>query len=411
MPDTPPLSNQPAKPKKPEPTLEMSDLVAGQDRTLEAAPQPVANPIEHSAPGTQHESPQPEPQIVHPQATEPTTTSVVQNPTVDAPLFHNPQAPAMTSHLEEFGKIPSLDHAPATPKVRPNLTPKFDVFELYGMGLQPKRQAATLFGKIALTLKLDQIFSARNRRYMGVSLVSFLVFLLIFNFQTLSVQLGYFLNPPQPSAPVATESPTPSNAPASLAEAAETAPPGDIISIPKIKVQNTPIIFEQSISEQAIQKSLENGVVHYAGTALPGERSNIVIVGHSSNDWWEPGNYKFIFALLEKLNAGDQIQVNYRQKKYVFEVTNLKVVEPTEISVLQPTAEPQLTLITCTPPGTSWKRLIVTAKQISPLPNAVPKQADNQNQTPTSTQQISLPGNAPSLIDQIKSWFGWNKES
>ena len=418
----------PSKPAKPEPTLELSDMIA------QVSPEPVdptytQEPvhIEPSHPNfsqsepSLEEAPQPEPHIIEPQELEaaythevPTPTEhIVEQPqpqaTEDIPLFHNPQAPAMTSHLEEFGKAPQLAPAGNVPSIRPNLKPHFDVFALYGLGADEKEQhyATTFFGKIALALRFDKLFSPRNKRYMGVSLFSFAVFLLVFNFQTLSVQLGYFLNPPQPTAPVTATTPTPSTTPASLVEAAEIVPAGDVISIPKIKVDKVPIIFEQSISEAAIQKSLESGVVHYAGTALPGERSNIVIVGHSSNDWWEPGNYKFIFALLEKLTPGDQIQINYQTRKYVFEVTNSKVVEPTEISVLQPTSEPQLTLITCTPPGTSWKRLIVTAKQVAPLPNAVKQQvAENQTQ---KQPQVSLPGNAPSLIDQIKSWFGLNK--
>lgn len=422
MPDSSNPTNTP-KPQKPEPTLEFTDLVTSQEQSVEATqiiptpatPEQVAytelsTPIENTAspePAPLQEAVQPEPQIKHPAPAEPSPTMVAN---VDARLFRNPQAAAMTSHLEEFGKIPQLDHVATAPALRPNLNPAFDVFALYGMSLAPQRTASTLFGKLALTMQLDKIFSARNRRYIGVSLFSFAIFLLVFNFQTISVQLGYFLNPPQPTAPVASETPPASTNPASLADAAESAPPGNIISIPKIKVENVPIIFEQSISEQAIQKALENGVVHYAGTALPGERSNIVIVGHSSNDWWEPGNYKFIFALLEKLTVGDQIQVNYNQKKYVFEVASSKVVEPTEISVLQPTSEPQLTLITCTPPGTSWKRLIVTAKQIAPLPNAVSQQATNQEST-EAPKQVALPGNAPSLFDQIKKWFGWGNES
>ncbi len=424
--------NPPSKPAKPEPTLELSDLVA------QVSPAPVDSiypqadvptieqPADAQTPSSLEEAPLPEPEIVQPQITTSqelpeasdvtveTTAPAEENPQTPnrtentIPLFHNPQAPAMTSHLEEFGKAPQLAYAGTPPSVRPNLKPHFDVFALYGLSSDNSTQyATTFFGKLALALHLDKIMSPRNKRYIGVSLFSFIVFLLVFNFQTLSVQLGYFLNPPQPTAPVTTTTPTPSTTPASLAEAAEIVPAGDVISIPKIKVDKVPIIFEQSISEAAIQKALESGVVHYAGTALPGERSNIVIVGHSSNDWWEPGNYKFIFALLEKLTPGDQIQVNYQTRKYVFEVTGSKVVEPTEISVLQPTSEPQLTLITCTPPGTSWKRLIVTAKQVAPLPNAV-KQTVAENQT-QAQPQVSLPGNAPSLIDQIKSWFGLNK--
>ncbi|MEI7818834.1 MAG: sortase [bacterium] len=338
------------------------------------------------------------------QISETTIPSDLDMPSVNPPVFHNPEAAMMTSHLEEFGSVPMKPNATATPQPSMNLAPHYDVFVEHGTSEIPPNIPLTLFGKIALALKLNKLFSRHNLKYAGVGLFSFAIFLLIFNFQTLSVQFNYFIRPPEPSAPVASTSPTPSVEPAVAEIGGETVPPGDVIIIPKIKVDNVPVIFEASAAEAAIQKSLQNGVVHYAGTALPGEKSNIVIVGHSSNDWWEPGNYKFIFALLEKLVPGDQIQMNYKERKYVFEVTNSKVVEPSEISVLQPTSEPQLTLITCTPPGTSWKRLIVTAKQIAPLPKPVKDEA--QANQPAKVE-AALPGNAPSIFDQIKQLLGF----
>jgi hypothetical protein len=57
------------------------------------------------------------------------------------------------------------------------------------------------------------------------------------------------------------------------------------------------------------------------------------------------------------------------------------VVEPTNTSVLEQTQQPRLTLITCTPPGTSWQRLIVQAKQVTPDPsqNTDPQNASGQD--------------------------------
>ncbi len=286
-----------------------------------------------------------------------------------------------------------------------NLSPIYDSFLAHGLHVDEDTSATTFFGKLALLLKLNVIFSRRHVRYATVGLVSFAIFLLVFNFGTIFGQLNYWINPPKAVAPITTPAPAIAVATNSDAEAID-AP--DQLIIPKIKV-TTPVVFEPSIAEAAIQKSLQNGVVHYAGTALPGEHSNIVIVGHSSNDWWEPGNYKFIFSLLEKMAPGDQIQFNYQKKKYVFEVTGTKIVEPSEISVLQPTSEAQLTLITCTPPGTSWKRLIVVAKQVQPVPT-VP-QATPVLTANSQTVKAALPGNAPSFFDQIKRFFGFGDKT
>lgn len=174
--------------------------------------------------------------------------------------------------------------------------------------------------------------------------------------------------------------------------------PEPILTIPKINV-SAPIVFAKSNAEAAIQKDLESGVVHYDNTALPGEPGNAVIFGHSSNDWWEPGNYKFVFVLLDKLVVGDTFTVNYNSKQYVYEVTETKVVEPTDLSVLSQGSTPEMTLITCTPPGTSWKRLIIKSKQISPAPQIV---TPGQQKT---TSFEKLPGQDKSIPERISEWW------
>ena len=108
-------------------------------------------------------------------------------------------------------------------------------------------------------------------------------------------------------------------------------------------------------------------------------------------------------VILDKLVVGDTFSLNYEQKKYVYQVTTVKVVEPTDLSVLAQTVEPTMTIITCTPPGTSWKRLIVQAKQISPVPGATTVAVAP---APAPTARASLPSNAPSFTDQLKA--AWN---
>lgn len=131
--------------------------------------------------------------------------------------------------------------------------------------------------------------------------------------------------------------------------------------IPKIRV-NAPISW--NVSEDDIIKNLENGVAHYKGTALPGELGNVFITGHSSYYLWAGGSYKDVFALLNKLSAGDKIYIQYAGATFTYEVTNQKVVAPDKLDVLEQESENTLTLMTCVPIGTSLNRLIVTAKQI-----------------------------------------------
>lgn len=140
------------------------------------------------------------------------------------------------------------------------------------------------------------------------------------------------------------------------------------LSIPAINV-STPVIYDEtSFDNGKIQKALEKGVVHYGTTALPGTAGNIVVVGHSSGQPWTPGDYKFVFTLLDKLKPGDRILLDYQGERYTFRVSGSLVVTPDDLQSVQPTTKPQLTLITCTPVGTNKNRLIVTADQVSPDP-------------------------------------------
>lgn len=145
----------------------------------------------------------------------------------------------------------------------------------------------------------------------------------------------------------------------------EIVPAQSTLVIPKINI-TAPIIFAKSTDDSEIHENLKYGVVHYKGTAAPGVAGNSFITGHSSNYWWEGGSYNYIFANLNKLTFGDQAKIYHNGNKYIYQVTSVKVVEANDLSVLDQTEKPTLTLMTCTPPGTSWKRLIVSFDQISP---------------------------------------------
>lgn len=228
--------------------------------------------------------------------------------------------------------------------------------------------------------KNRKVKSSGKLRPIVSAIMSFLFLLAFFKSQVLLSQLQYLTNKP-------------STTPTAQTAAAITTQP--TLVIPKINV-NAPIVFEPSFDENKIQTALQNGVVHYGNTPNPGQPGNSVIVGHSSNDWWEPGNFKFVFVLLDKLAVGDTFQVNYQGKQLDYQITETKVVEPTDLTVLAPTSEPTMTLITCTPPGTSWKRLIIRAKQTNPTPDQL---KTNTATNPGAGQQ--LPGSAPSFTDQM----------
>lgn len=139
-----------------------------------------------------------------------------------------------------------------------------------------------------------------------------------------------------------------------------------ILRIPAIRVE-APILYDRDAANEArLLTDLRSGVTHLLGTARPGEQGNAVIVGHSSNFFWEPGQYKYIFANLDKLKAGDLIYLGHQGTQYAYRVSRKVVVKPRELSALSQTSRGQLTLITCTPVGTTLRRLVVTAEQFSP---------------------------------------------
>lgn len=172
--------------------------------------------------------------------------------------------------------------------------------------------------------------------------------------------------------------------------------------IPKVNV-DVPVLYDVGADYDSQMAAMEKGVAHFAipgAKSHPGEIGNTVISGHSSNDLFDPGEYKFIFAQLDKLEAGDTIYANYKGKRYTYVVTKKEVVLPTEVGKLvYPTNKPVMTLITCTPVGTSQKRLLVTAEQVSPDPAAAASAPEGSGQS--SGDSTAIPGNSPTLIERL----------
>jgi sortase A len=132
---------------------------------------------------------------------------------------------------------------------------------------------------------------------------------------------------------------------------------------------------------------------------------NTVLSGHSSNDIIDPGSYKFIFAQLERLSKNDTIYANYNGVRYTYTVTKTEVVKPTDVGkLIYETDKPVLTLITCTPLGTSLNRLLVTAEQVSPSPNEA-EAAPAVDQSSQAT--VAIPGNSPTFLQRL---FGGGSE-
>lgn len=131
------------------------------------------------------------------------------------------------------------------------------------------------------------------------------------------------------------------------------------VSVPSIKLDNVKVVVETN--------SFENNLAHLPGSALPGEKGNTFITGHSSlTQLYRPGNFKAIFANLPEVEKGDEILVSAGGQHFKYKVVETKIVDPKNLLVLNPPDNVGrfLTLMTCVPPGFNTKRLVVLAKLV-----------------------------------------------
>ncbi len=137
------------------------------------------------------------------------------------------------------------------------------------------------------------------------------------------------------------------------------------IVIPKIAANSNVIPNVNAADEREYLKALKKGVAHANGTAFPGEGGHIFLFAHSTDYIWNVGTYNAVFYLLYKLEAGDEVYLVYKGRKYVYKVIGKKIVNPEEVEYLtRKTNKEFLTLQTCWPPGTTWKRLLVFAEPL-----------------------------------------------
>lgn len=139
-----------------------------------------------------------------------------------------------------------------------------------------------------------------------------------------------------------------------LPEAEYTVSPNRVI-IPKIGV-NAPII------EAETEEALNRGAWLLPDGATPDQGSNTIIAGHRYK-YLPPSN--LTFYLFHKLEIKDKVSIIWQEETYIYEIMEIKIVAPTEISILEPSQDSILTLFTCHPIYSTDQRLVVVAKLIA----------------------------------------------
>ena len=180
----------------------------------------------------------------------------------------------------------------------------------------------------------------------------------------------------------------------------EVGPPDNRMIIPKLEL-NVPLVtpsFDSLLKEDwtgvehDIQEALQDGVVHYPGTARPGQAGNFFVTGHSSYYPWANGKYKTVFARLGELVPGDEFWVYYGGDKHRYIISEKKEVKPSDVTVLdQPTTKRLATLMTCTPVGTTLRRLIVTAVELDPQTGVALRVGEHEKREVQNVAPAALP--------------------
>lgn len=103
---------------------------------------------------------------------------------------------------------------------------------------------------------------------------------------------------------------------------------------------------------------VEKGVGHFVGSVMPGIKDNTVLAGHRDS----------VFSKLGKLVVGDLVTISTSDGTFIYSVTKTRIVLPTDKTVIVPTPNATLTLITCYPSyyiGSAPKRYIVSADLVN----------------------------------------------
>jgi sortase A len=149
--------------------------------------------------------------------------------------------------------------------------------------------------------------------------------------------------------------------------------------IPRIGVN---VYVVQGVADE----DLRRGPGHYPQTALPGQVGNAAIAGHRTT-------YGAPFYSLNELQVGDSISLtDTAGRTFVYLVSEPpRVVSPSDVSVLEPTPFPQLTLTTCNPRFSATSRLVVFARLHNrpPLPATTPAPSTAAPSDQAGTQTVA----------------------
>lgn len=138
------------------------------------------------------------------------------------------------------------------------------------------------------------------------------------------------------------------------------------ILIPKIDVVSEVFPNINPFNKNEYIEVLKKGVAQAKGTAFPDEKGNIFIFAHSTDSPLNMQSYNAVFYLINKLETGDSIFITFKGRYYKYVVEDKKIINPSDVNYLKSSDRNQtLTLMTCWPPGTTLKRLLILSQLVN----------------------------------------------
>lgn len=135
------------------------------------------------------------------------------------------------------------------------------------------------------------------------------------------------------------------------------------LHIPIFYLKKGDLEIKAPIVDGITDQYLKDGLGHHPDSVWPNERGNVVIAGHSFA--LDADNlFGQIFGRLRELEIGDQVNITYQNKKYIYKIVKKEIVSAKDTSLFEKSDRWELTFYTCDPPKTDWRRLVFQADLI-----------------------------------------------
>ena len=203
--------------------------------------------------------------------------------------------------------------------------------------------------------------------FIGYFLLVFCILILVFNGRAMIAQarwnIGQWISQERPTASPPPFTPTSTQAvDPELRAMIKTVPFTEsetYIVIEKIRTI-APVVFPDSLDNVVLLKSLEKGVIKYKDSTQIGEPGTAILLGHSSAYPWYRGEYGSVFALLEKLENGDQFALTTKNgKTFYYRVDRKQIIIPKDFKIDIKDGQSHIVLISCWPVRSNKMRMTV----------------------------------------------------